>query len=412
MSGGFRDCFAIAGVGLTPTARVGAPGMSGLMLEAWAARLAIEDAGLRREDIDGAVHTMMATPHPPAQWTDTYSRTLGLKPNFYLNVSRGGQAAHNGLILATQALALGLANYVIVSCGLPGRSASRAAPSEANANNPTSDVGVSMAEFITHGLGVVGFDAGATAATVHGFFASRHMHEYGTTAEQLGAVALAMREWACRNPEARFHGVPATIEDYLRSPYIIEPLRRMDCCVQSDLGAALVVTTAERAADLRCPPVYLKGVGIGDQARDQWWEKSNYTQVDAGFAARTAFNTAGVTLDDIDVAEFYDCFTTEVVFYVEDYGLCAKGEGGEYVASGALAPGGAFPLNTYGGLLSGMYLFDYPGVVEAVRQLRGEAGERQIEGAELALTNGHGGEMIMPGMCSSHATMVLGSVTG
>ena len=122
MTGCLRDRFAIVGCGLTPTARAGAVGLSPLALEAWGMRLAIEDAGLKRGDIDGAVHTMMATPHPPAQWVDTASRTLGLRPSFHLNVSRGGQAAHNGILLATQALSLGLANYVVVSCGMPGRS--------------------------------------------------------------------------------------------------------------------------------------------------------------------------------------------------------------------------------------------------------------------------------------------------
>lgn len=404
--GDFRDRYAIVGVGLTPTARSHAPGMSAVSLEAWGARLAIEDAGLGRGEIDGAIHTMMATPHPPAQWTDGFSRILGLQPNFYLSVHRGGQAAHNGLLLATQALRLGLAKYVVIACGLPAMSGRSAATSF---SDHTADLGVSMADFLTTGLEIVGFDAGKSAATIHGFMASRHMYEYGTTAEQLGAVALAMRQWACLNPDARFYGHPATMADYLSSPFVVEPLRAMDCCVRSDLGGAIVVTTAERARDLPHAPIYIKGLGLGDQARKQWWEKTNYVQLDAAFAARDAFREAQVTWQDIDVAQWYDCFTTEVIFYAEDYGLCAKGEGGAYVESGALGPGGSFPVNTYGGLLSGMYLFDFPGVVEAVVQLRGDGGARQIPDAVLALTNGHGGEMVTPGMCSSHATMILGS---
>jgi acetyl-CoA acetyltransferase len=405
MTPALRDRFAIVGCALTPTARDGAPGLSPLQLEAWAARLAIEDAGLRPADIDGAIHTMMATPHPPSQWNDTYSRTLGLRPNFYLNISRGGQTAHNGILLATQALSLGLATHVVVACGLAGRAG---APTRGTTDATTADVGLSMAEFLSTGLGVLGFDAGATAGTFHGFYASRHMHEFGTTAEQLGAVAVAARQWACLNPDARYYGRPTTLDEYLASPYIVEPLRIMDCCMRSDMGGALVLTTAERAGDLRRPPVYIKGLGLGDQAREQWWEKTHYTQVDAAFAAATAFREADVTLKDIDVAEWYDCFTTEMIFYAEDYGLCEKGEGGAFVESGALAPGGAFPTNTHGGLLSGMYLFDYPPVVEAVRQLRGEAGDRQVADVELAMTNGHGGEMVLPGMCAAHATMVLG----
>jgi acetyl-CoA acetyltransferase len=404
----FRDKYAIVGIGMTPTSRTHAPpGMSGLMLEAWGAKLAIEDAGLRREDIDGTIHATMASPHPPAQWIDSYSRTLGLKPNFYLSVARGGQAAHNGILLATQMLSMELANYVIVSCGLPGWSASHGTGKPAGGS---AMVGLPSSSELNFGLGVLGFNAGASGASIHGFYAARHMYEYGTTYEQFGAVALSQRAWAQLNPEARFYGRPATLDDYMHSPFVIEPIRRMDCCVQSDLGVAIIVTTAERARALKRPPVYVKGIGQGDQARDQWWEKTNYTQVDAAFASRHAFKQAGVNLNDIDVAEVYDCFTPEVIFYMEDYGWCKKGEGGAFVESGATKPGGSIPLNTHGGLLSGQYLFDYPGVVEAVRQLRWEAGDRQVKGAEIALTNGHGGEMVMPGMCSAHATMILGMV--
>jgi acetyl-CoA acetyltransferase len=196
----------------------------------------------------------------------------------------------------------------------------------------------------------------------------------------------------------------------MNSPFVVEPMRRMDCCLLSDLGVALIITTADRARALKKSPVYIKGVGQGDQARDQWWEKSNYTQVDAAFAAGHAFKQAGVNLNDIDVAEVYDCFTTEVIFYLEDYGFCKKGEGGPFVQSGATLPGGSIPLNTFGGMLSGMYLFDFPGVYEATKQLRWEAGDHQVKGAEIALTNGHGGEMMLPGMCSAHATMILGRV--
>jgi acetyl-CoA acetyltransferase len=405
----FRDRFAIAGIGITPTSRSHAPGMSAMMLEAWAARIAIADAGLTRTDIDGAVHTMMGSPHPPAQWRDAYTRTLGLKPNFYLTVSRGGQAAHNGILLATQALALGLAEYVIVSCGLAGWSTSH--QTAARSVPGAGTIGLSFAGIKQFGLGNVGFDGAPAGAAIHGMMATRHMHEYGTTVEQLASVSIGRRKWAQLNPDARFYGRPADLGDYLAEPWVARPLRRMDCCVQSDLGAALVLTTSERAKSLRNPPVYIKGIGLGDHARAGWWDKTNYTTVDAAFAADHAFRLAGVTLDDIDVAELYDCFSTEVLIYMEDYGWCAKGEGGAFVASGATDPGGSIPVNTHGGLLSGMYLFDYPGVVEAVCQLRGHGGARQVAGAQIALTNGHGGEMVSPQMCAAHATMILGSVT-
>jgi acetyl-CoA acetyltransferase len=238
---------------------------------------------------------------------------------------------------------------------------------------------------------------------------SRHQYEYGTKAEEIGAIAVSTRAWANLNPEARFYDRPLTLEDYMNSPFIVEPVRRADCCVQSDLGAAIIVTSSERAESLKQKPVYIKGIGIGDQAREQWWNKTNYTQVDAAFAGRQALTAAGVSLKDIDLAEMYDCFTTEVIFYLEDYGWCKKGEGGAFVAGGATAPGGSIPVNTFGGLLSGMYLFDFPNVVEAVRQLRGQAGDRQVKDAHVALTNGHGGEMISNYMCAAHATMITGN---
>ena len=150
------------------------------------------------------------------------------------------------------------------------------------------------------------------------------------------------------------------------------------------------------------------GLGFGDHARQQWWDKTNYTQLDVAPAKEAAFKQAGIQLEDIDCAQFYDCFTAEVVFQIEDYGWCKKGQGGPFAAEGAMAPGGIIPVNTGGGMLSGYYLFDYTGLAEAVVQLRGEGGARQVKDAEIALVTGHGGEMVIPGMCSTHACAILG----
>jgi acetyl-CoA acetyltransferase len=171
---------------------------------------------------------------------------------------------------------------------------------------------------------------------------------------------------------------------------------------------AVVVTTAERARDLPRPAVNVLGIGFGDQAREQWWDKTNYSQLDVAPARNQAFGQAGITLEDIDCAQFYDCFTAEVIFQLEGYGWCGKGEGGPFVEAGNIAPGGSIPVNTGGGLLSDYYLFDYTGLAEGVKQLRGEGDARQVEGAEVALVTGHGGELITPGMCSTHAALVLG----
>ena len=394
-SGEFRNRFAIVGVGVTPPPWRNSTN-SRKMLQAEAARLAIEDAGLRREDIDGAIHATVGSPNPMTAWTDAYSRVLGLKSNFYWTVSRGGSGAHLGVLLATQALALGLANYVVVADGISMYS---------DAHGPPS--GRSLPKH--YGTDYLGFSQGASAATFHAFLATRHMYEYGTTSRHFGAIAVAQRQWASLNPDAQMHGRPLTIEAHQASRFVIEPLHLPDCCLQSDIGVSYIITTAERARSLKKPPVYVMGMGAGDQGRQQYWEKSNYTQLDSAFAKDIAFRTAQVHLADIDVAELYDCFTPEVLIYLEDYGWCKKGEGGPFAESGATAPGGSIPVNTYGGQLSGFYLFDFGHVVEAVRQLRGECGDRQVQGATVALTNGHGGELTRPGMAANHACMVLGN---
>jgi len=218
---------------------------------------------------------------------------------------------------------------------------------------------------------------------------------------------VSLREWACLNPEAQMFGRPITIADHQNSPWMVEPYHLLDCCLESDAGVAIVITTAERARDLPKKPVYVMGLGFGDHARQLWWDKANYTQLDVGPAKEAAFRQAGIELGDIDVAQFYDCFTAEVVFHLEDYGWCKKGEGGSFAAEGNIAPGGSIAVNTGGGLLSGFYLFDYTGLAEAVRQLRGDCGQRQVKDAEIALVTGHGGEMVMPGMCSTHGCAIL-----
>jgi acetyl-CoA acetyltransferase len=160
--------------------------------------------------------------------------------------------------------------------------------------------------------------------------------------------------------------------------------------------------------DLARPPVDILGLGIGDQSGKQWWDKSNYTTFDVATARDAAFAQAGVTLKDIDVAHFYDCFTGEVIMQLEDYGFCPKGQGGPFVAAGNIAPGGTIPLNTGGGMLSGFMLFEFTGLAEIVRQLRGDGGARQVMDAHIGMYTGCGGEMLVPGMCSIHGTAVLG----
>lgn len=246
-----------------------------------------------------------------------------------------------------------------------------------------------------------------TGISSHSMLAARHMYEYGTTSRQLGAVAVAMRSWACLNPAAAMYGKPITIEDHQNSELICWPYHLLDACQQSDGGTAFIVTAAERAKDLKKRPVYIMGVGFGEHMRKLWWDKTNYTRLDVETAKADAFRLAGIELKDIDAAQFYDCFTAEVIFQLEDYGWCEKGEGGPFVEAGNIGPSGSTPVNTGGGMLSSHHHGDSTGLAEAVIQLRGDGGKRQVKNAEICLVSGHGGEILMPGMCSVHSTLIL-----
>jgi acetyl-CoA acetyltransferase len=233
--------------------------------------------------------------------------------------------------------------------------------------------------------------------------AMRHMYEYGTTSEQLAEVAVSTRRWAALNPRALMRE-PIAVEDVLQSPMISSPLHRLDCCVMTDGGGAVVVTSAERARDLRKPPVYVLGSGFS-ATHHTITQMENLTTSGAVESGRRAFRMAGVTPDDIDVVEIYDSFTISVVMALEDLGFCKKGEGGAFVEGGRLGPGGELPTDTSGGGLS----YTHPGafglflIIEAVRQLRGEGGPRQVPDAKLALVHGIGGWL------SSPTTLILSS---
>jgi acetyl-CoA acetyltransferase len=402
MTDSFRDRFAIVGVGVSPTTRTGGRGLSAQQMEALAVRDAIEDAGLTRRDIDGAVHAAAQN------GSDAFSRKLGLSPNFYYPIGRMAGAVAS-LFFATQALATGNASYVSVSLGLSWLSQSRALR-EGGADKTAGDNKWGMHRD-GGGLVDVGWQATTGAAAIHAFMASRHMYEYGTTFKQLGSVALAQRAWANLNPEAKFYDRKLAMEDYLASRWVCHPYRLLDNCVVSDVGCAVIVTTAERARDLQQKLVFVKGIGFGDAAREAWWDKSNFTRTDGAHAKKVAFRQAGIGIRDVDVAELYDCFTAEFIITLEDYGFCEKGDGGPFVESGATAPGGSHPMNTHGGLLSAYHCGDMGNLVEATRQLRGACGERQVSGAEIALVDGHGWEMILPYMCPVSGCVVLGSAS-
>jgi acetyl-CoA acetyltransferase len=369
------------------------------MVAAEAARLAIQDAGLQPRDIDGSVDLRRSGGGGDrASYADAFPRLLGLPVNFYFTTGRGGALAGLGITTALAFLDQGIARYVVL-CGAVD-DWTRAHESKQRGFRGMNHV--EKEGYWGKALGDL------RAVSHHSWMASRHMDEYGTTSRQLGAIAVAERAWACRNPEAKMFGRPITVQDHQDSPMVVEPYHLLDISLISDGGVAFVLTTADRARAARQPPVYVLGQGYGEVMADLWWEKKNFTHMAVKPAKDQAFRQAGLDLKDVDCAQLYDCFTSEVLFQLEDYGWCAKGEGGVLVESGAIGPGGSIPVNTSGGLLSCYHLGDLTGMAEAIRQVRGEAGERQVPDCEVAMSTGHGGELVSPGMCSIHTCTLLG----
>lgn len=241
--------------------------------------------------------------------------------------------------------------------------------------------------------------------------ARRHMHLFGTTSRQMGAVAVTFRRHACMNPAAQMYEKgPITIEDHQNSRMIVEPLRLLDNAPITDSGGAVVVTSAERARNLKHRPVYISGMGqahSGEFMRP--WRDPRYPEgtFEGGKAADIALNMAGITRKDIDVAQFYDGFTILVIIELEAYGFCKPGEGGPFVEEGRLELGRELPSNTAGGLLSEGHLMGMGHVAEAVRQLRGECGERQVKDVEVAFVSGYGGSPHEYPISFSYSTLIL-----
>ncbi|MBP1881976.1 thiolase family protein [Sinorhizobium mexicanum] len=388
--------YAIVGLGVVAGPQ---PDRSERMIAAEAARLAIADAGLTRADIGGAIDLRRTGGGGDrASYSDAFTRVLGIKNNFYFTCGRGGALAGLGMAAAMSYLDRGIADYVVLMGAVTDWSQSQE-------TRKKGFRGMAHAEK----RGYWGKPLGdSRAVSHHSWMAARHMAVYGTTSAQLGAISVAQREWACMNPEAKMYGRPITIEDHQSSPLVAEPYHLLDMSQVSDGGIAFILTTADRAKDCAKQPVYVLGQGFGEVSADLWWEKKNFTHMAVEPAKKQAFGQADITLDDVDCAQLYDCFTAEVLFQLEDYGWCKKGEGGAFVADGNMAPGGSIPVNTGGGLLSCYHLGDLTGLAESVRQLRGEAGERQIEDCDIVLTTGHGGELVSPGMCSIHTCTLLG----
>jgi acetyl-CoA acetyltransferase len=391
--------YAIVGLGVIAGRQ---PDRSERMIAAEATRLAMLEAGLTARDIGGAIDLRRTGGGGDrASYSDSFSRVLGLHNNFYFVIGRGGALAGLGIAAAMSYIDRGIADYVAITGAVTDWSQSQVSRQKGfRGMNHTEKRG-----YWGKPLGDL------RAVSHHSWMAARHMAVYGTTSRQLGHISVGQRAWAQHNPEAYMCGRPMTIKDYLESPLVADPYHKLDMSLISDGAVSFILTSAERAQDLKAKPVYVLGQGFGEVSADLWWEKKNFTHMAVEPAKKQAFSQAGISIADVDCAQFYDCFTAEVLFQVEDYGFCKKGEGGPYIEAGYTAPGGKTPVNTSGGLLSCYHLGDLTGLAESVRQVRGEGGDRQIKDCEVVITTGHGGELVSPGMCSIHTCTVLGKNT-
>ncbi|WP_101675694.1 thiolase [Alloalcanivorax mobilis] len=380
-----RGKTAIAGVATFGCGE--APGYSDMDLLANAARRAVADAGLTMKDIDGVcTASVLAT-----MWPMEVVENLGINARFIDGTMIGGSSFVAHLMPAMLALESGQCDAVLVCYGSAQRTSTLNRKEVAAARRrmdpqPYEHPYQPMMPLSAYALA-----------------ASRHMHEFGTTREQLAAVAVAARQWAQRNPDA-FMRDPLSVEQVLSSRMVSDPLTVRDSCLVTDGGGAYVLVRAERARDLPKPPVYVLGSGTAVWHR-QISSMPDLTVTAAKQSGAAAYQMAGMTAKDMHIAELYDAFTINTILFLEDLGFCAKGEGGAFVEDGHIAPGGSLPVNTNGGGLS----WGHPGMygifatIEAVRQLRGEGGERQAGQADTAIVQGNGGTL------SSQSTAILGS---
>ncbi|MBM3138624.1 MAG: thiolase family protein [Chloroflexi bacterium] len=368
--------YCIVGVGNTAYGMN--PGVSQLAHNVLAIRGALEDAGLEASDLDGVL-TKAPTSTFPMLWAPRVAEALRVVPRVTGTLDQAG-ASNIGLIqYAISAIELGQAEMIAISYGDNPRTGTRASYAR-----PRGDDALA---------GLFG------APSSYAMIARRHMHEYGTTHEQLGNVAITHRHHASMNPNAQYQD-SITMEDYAHSRWVAEPFHLLDCCPVSDGGAAYVVTTEARARSLRTAPVYIEGLGQGHPAWD-FYRRGELATSGAKVSGEVAFRSAGLGPTEIDFCEIYDCFTIVPLITLEEYGFCAKGEGGAFYEGSRTQVGGELPCNTSGGLLSETGMPGTQLVVEAVRQLRGECGPRQVAGAEVGLVSQQGGIM------TTHATMIL-----
>ncbi|HZG83752.1 thiolase family protein [Paenibacillus sp.] len=370
---------AIAGLGITDMGRI--YGKTATDFAAEAIKLALDDAGLKPTELDGLLVNSGVTNGIDINLMNE----LGMRDVKLMNhMNSYGSTAGAMVQFAAMACAAGMANAV--ACVFAD------APLVPDVSTGSAYASASGQGFQTlySAYGMFG------AASLYAMSARRHMELYGTKSEQFGAIAVSQREWALLNPKAQMKK-PMTLADHQTSRMIAEPLRLFDCCLVSNGGVAVIVTSAERARSLKQPPVYVLGFGQGHPGG----REDEDVRTGAYESGKTAMTMAGVTPNDIDVCEIYDCFTYTVLVTLEDYGFCGKGEGGSFVEGGRLGPGGSLPTNTGGGQLSSFYMWGMTPLSEAVIQARGQGGARQAPKHDVVLVSGNGGVL------DYHSTLIL-----
>jgi acetyl-CoA acetyltransferase len=380
MGGPKRASAAIVGVAESDLGHV-ADGLSVIDLMAQGVQRALDDCGLRLKDIDGV---FSATTQSRLSVL-ALCEYLGIDPAFLGSTIVGGSSFEYHIAHAVGAIEQGLCSVAVIAYGSTQRSVGRKQASVREINPYESPFKPFM------------------PSSAYALAASRHMHEFGTTRAQLAAVAVAAREWALLNPAA-WEKAPLSLDDVLSSRMVSYPFTVRDCCLVTDGGGAVIVTSAERARALKKKPAYVLGCGQST-THSSISSMPDLTVTGALASGKAAYKMAKLGPGDVDAFELYDAFTLNTILFLEDLGLCKKGEGGAFVAGGRIGPKGTLAVNTNGGGLS----YCHPGMyglfllIEAVRQLRGECGLRQVKDCDVALAHGNGGVL------SSQATVILGS---
>ena len=374
---------AVAGLGMTDLGKV--YGRTAAQYAGDAVRLAVADAGLELGDVDG----LLTSAGVSGGVGLALQRDLGLRDLRLLSEMQSyGSTA--GQMVQYASLAIGAGMAETVACVF----------ADAPLRQDTSTGAAYGARGAVGWRGLLGAAGIRDTNSMYALAAQRHMDTYGTTNDQLGHIAVGQRSWAELNPRAQMR-TPMTLEDYHASRWIVEPFHLLDCCLVSNGGIAVVVTSAERAASLARPPVHVLGWGQAHPGHAQRRHEDFGLVSGAARSGPAALAMAGLTVSDVDVVELYDCYTFTVLITLEDYGFCPKGEGGRFVADGTLGPDGKLKVNTGGGQLSSSYMWGMTPLSEAVLQARGEAGRRQVPEHDVVLVSGNGGVL------DHHSTLVL-----